>query len=359
MHEGFDEKDLGWETPQTDEEYNAELLKKKNDFLSRELAIMSQYRAEHPRLGETLEAIDFTFLKELFRERLSRTDPFDAAYLTEHFPFAEKERIIPITNDAPFPKSAANAHVEKMLITVTVPPSPPPLPAIEMPITQQPLSAEVERDMKRDAVATLFHTVVHEETHIVSSEIADNAYQSEDPIFYRSGFETGRIGKSGEESFQVNNLMYRSLNEGVTESIAREIGREYIRRHGVGDITISDWDKHPVGAYEKEVLFVEAMTELVACNAGVPKDVVMRALQEAYFTGRRSALRSIAPALESLANQDILLTISQLSGEANPADTTSVRELLRNMLKTGKLSADLAAKIEAAVPPPPPFPGRK
>lgn len=340
-----------------------EIAEKKDAYLARGLAQISEYRVEYPALSRTLEQIDFGGLKELFHERLERVDPAYREGLRQHMPFAEKDRIVTIATNAPIPKSAANAHVDKMLITITEPATPPPLPPnLAMPeVPIPPFHEELKRVGEVTEALRLFHAVVHEETHLVSSEIPDEVYETGVPTAHRTGFEYaigGGVSDIGE-GIPSKDVLFRSLNEGMTERIAMEISAEYIRRNGLGNATSSDWEKRGAGAYQCEQLFVEALTELIALDAGVPRDVVWDAMNEAYFTGRRTR-GAVSSALDAIGESSLTDTIARLSGEGYPANTPTVYGALRQLVASGKLSATLCAQIEATaqstIVPPDPLP---
>lgn len=339
-----------------------EIAEKKEAYLARGLAQISEYRVEYPALSRTLEQIDFAQLQGLFHERLDRVDPAYRDGLRHNMPFAGKDRIVTIATDAPISKSAANAHVDKILITITEPVAPPPLPPSlamsELPAT--PLPEELKRAGEASEALRLFHTVVHEETHLVSSEIPDEVYATGVPTAHRSGFEYGIGGGVSDVGVATpsKDVLFRSFNEGMTERIAQEISTEYIRRNGLGVGTSADWEKRGAGPYQHEQLFVEALTELIALDAGVPRDVVWDALNDAYFTGKRPQ-GAVSSALDAIGESSITDTIARLSGAGYPANTPTVYGALRQLVETGKLSPTLSAQIEAAAPPaivPPPLP---
>lgn len=207
---------------------------KKDEYLRSALEEANTGRVAFPELARTLEKIDFTQLKGLFLERIERTDPYDRDYLREHMSFAGSDRIVPVAGNGGVHESGANAHIDKILITITTPSTPPPLPeGVVSSVVAPEILLEQQERANAQQMLRLFHTVVHEETHIVSSEIPDEVYEVGENTGYRTGFEKGiGGGVNGDgEVVPVRSILYRSFNEGVTEKIAREVSREYLRRY--------------------------------------------------------------------------------------------------------------------------------
>lgn len=87
--------------------------------------------------------------------------------------------------------------------------------------------------------------------------------------------------------------------------------------------------------------------------------VVWDAITEAYFTGRQNGMRAIASAFPETEQDGLLDRLRHLSGSGYPALTLTVDQELRGLVEAGKLSSELAEKIEKAVPKfptPPPLP---
>lgn len=181
-------------------------------------------------------------------------------------------------------------------------------------------SARISRAEFRNMVLS---AVIHEESHASSKNIDRREvskglsgtirsffgkHDSDLVIgYHRRQFENGK-----------KNIIFRDLNEGVTERIAEEVQREYLRRTGDGAV-FSDRE-HPAEYHAVAYLGSRAMTdafvEIVAKSSGVPAGTVWEALKQGYMAGVDLRETELERAFEEVFSEGFIERLSEWgSGE--------------------------------------------
>ena len=172
----------------------------------------------------------------------------------------------------------------------------PPAGAIQIGIGKDNLPDDILSDRK--IVLTVFHRLIHEYTHSVSGQ---------DVTGRKSWWKERRIENAGFGQKHTDQTLwfapkYRMLfdlfDEGVTETIAREVTLEYFAREPltVGDMVINAEEarkrfaekpgttENP-GGYSTAVEFVQSLVQFLETNLNVPKDIVWKGFKRGYLRG--------------------------------------------------------------------------
>lgn len=193
-------------------------------------------------------------------------------------------------------------------------------------------NVEVSRAAFRNAMLC---AIIHEEAHASSKNIDKRApskrflepirsfFGRRDPDlatgYHRRQFENGK-----------KKIVFRDLNEGVTEKIAEEVHGEYLRRTGSG-ADFSDRD-HPVGYHDAAYLGSKAITEafvgIIARSVGVSEEVVWQALKQGYMAGIDLRETELEQAFEEIFSEGFMERLSEWgSGEQGKVHDEILRKV--------------------------------
>ncbi len=115
-----------------------------------------------------------------------------------------------------------------------------------------------------EQIKSLFlHALIHEQVHAVSTVVSPGPIE---PDEFTTGYQKG-----------FSMVLW---NEGVTESIAREVGPQYKHQLGLGADLYSSGKKE---VYKIPVRFVKEVVEHIAKKVGIPSDTVWGAIKRGYF----------------------------------------------------------------------------
>ena len=144
-------------------------------------------------------------------------------------------------------------------------------------------SEKLARTSVEDFDLAVLYTYVHEQVHALSTDLKTyNGYGEKDRKFL--GF------KKIEKDFRDKDIdvSYVELNEGMTEIIAEEVAREYLRR--TGQVSGKQRDAHhaynSVAVYMQYKILVDEIIAELATEYQQPGDVIKKAMIRSYFSSK-------------------------------------------------------------------------
>lgn len=206
-----------------------------------------------------------------------------------------------------------------------------------------------ERDAVLRAAMHYFviQTIIHEFAHVQSNKVALN-YSEIQLSQLDWGYETTRLNQETNLKLTFN----VALNEAVTETIGREVYREYSKRAGdsfyadvgegvakqIDDIFYEKTGMRDRG-YENLVRTFDLLMEHVAKELEVPKDKVWEAFKQGYFAGLPQVTELLMQISSFLEEEFPKMTDTNTrSDEWNP-------EIFQEKLKAWELSGQKESKI--------------
>lgn len=153
--------------------------------------------------------------------------------------------------------------------------------------------------------AILLQVIIHEETHAsaknedcngsvkgkltkIISDIKDKEVVLETAGFQKTIYKKNihNLPSFDPKTSPSERVEFHSLNEGMTEKIARQIFDVYLERTGDKKrYTDPDGAIVSLSLYQNEVTFVDAFTEALSYVCELPKDTVWGGLMSAYMNG--------------------------------------------------------------------------
>jgi hypothetical protein len=153
-------------------------------------------------------------------------------------------------------------------------------------------STVLNDDIKKTIFTTLetVHTLVHEEIHAITTEehFETNEIHSPQNLIYSQSVKVGfkesayltRYDKASDTdpAVQENYRRFTGINEGVTELMARNLGKQYLKTILPKSVLLADiepfYDLIEVGSYNRERWVAEQLVALFSVIVEVPPDVV-------------------------------------------------------------------------------------
>lgn len=176
----------------------------------------------------------------------------------------------------------------------------------------------------------LIHTLIHEQTHAIARKSCLGLGKG----YYDTGFSQIK-----ETVFKIRKIQFAiffdSLNEAMTEKIARNITRRYIDIDDNRDKYIKFFDNpEKYFSYQPYYNFLEKLIELIAIKTEVSKDLVEQAFVNDYVNGLNLFdTEDVKKELEDLFYDGVLYDI------ANINKNTNIDKLINKMelgFKSGK-----------------------
>jgi hypothetical protein len=148
------------------------------------------------------------------------------------------------------------------------------------------LNAEkIGKAREEDFDLAVLYTYVHEQVHALSTDFKMHRSYDDSPDRKFVGFKG--IKKHFTDKEGVVN--YAELNEGMTEIIAEEVAREYLRR--TGQVSGKHRDVHhadnSIAVYMEYKILVDDIVSELAQEYSQPTDIIKKAIIRAYF-GKKS-----------------------------------------------------------------------
>lgn len=145
------------------------------------------------------------------------------------------------------------------------------------------LNAEkIARAREEDFDLAVLYTYVHEQVHALSTDFKTHRSYDDNPDRKFVGFK----GIKKHFTDPEGNVSYAELNEGMTEIIAEEVAREYLRR--TGQVSGHQRDVHhaenSIAVYMDYKILVDDIVASLAEEYSQPRDVIKKAIMKAYFS---------------------------------------------------------------------------
>ncbi|MBX4204790.1 MAG: hypothetical protein KW788_01215 [Candidatus Doudnabacteria bacterium] len=176
-------------------------------------------------------------------------------------------------------------------------------------------------------------TLIHEEVHAVSK------FNCQGFLEYDNGEEFGMLFRQagyGLETFERTNdeerrdRAFALFDEGVTELLAREVTRDYLKSHPEfenGNEIKRYFDPANNRPYQIPVFFVEALIEKIVHETGVSRDTVWGAIIRGKLEG------------ENLANEDFRELAAEVLGKSMLEGLFKVNEEYNQMVMVGLMES--------------------
>ncbi len=145
------------------------------------------------------------------------------------------------------------------------------------------LNAEkIGRAREEDFGLAVLYTYVHEQVHALSTDFKTHRSYDDSPDRKFVGFK----GIKKHWSQKEGSVSYAELNEGMTEIIAEEVAREYLRRTGQvhGQQRDAHHAENSIAVYMEYKILVDDIISELAHEYSQPSDVIKKAIMKAYFS---------------------------------------------------------------------------